>query len=248
MDKILDFKDYDSWIDEFKSLYQEDYRYKDILDDFRNDPNCQSLDIFEKEISEGVKDFINKRYTHIVYYHASATDNINSYLKNGILPSRVEDRINFARKLFNQDEYPELTNEIFAEAKNEFLKDEGYISLNEGKIYLVLDDSILKGNYASHYACYGGETLLCFANILGRYYKYELEKKLTPIIFKCIIPIELSENDFDDIARAITIKFFECMVFPKYKFSDAESVITVFSVIGPKSILGCEFPKNLDCE
>ncbi len=247
MHNTLDFKDYISWLYKFENFFKEHKDYKYILDDFKNDPDCKSLDEFSQEISEDIKNYINKRYTHIIYYHASATDNINSYLSKGILPSNVEDRIKFARKIFNQDDFPEITNNIFNKAKNEFLKDKGYISNNEGKIYFLIDDNILKENDASHYACYGGETLLCFANLLGRNYKYFLQEKLKPIILKTKIPIELLEDYFDDISRDLTIKFFECKVFPKYKLSYAQSTISISSVIKPEFIVACEFPKDLDC-
>ena len=248
MKNILDFKNYDSWIHKFNNLYQKQDDYKIILNDFINNVDCNSLDDFVENISEEIKNFLTQNYTHIIFYHASATDNINSYLNNGILPSSVENRIDFARKLFNQEEYPEITDTLFDNSKNKYLKDKNYISLSEGKIYLVLDDNILKEKGSSHYACYGGEHLLCFTNHLGLRYKNILKDKLMPVIFKCKVPIELIEESLNDITKAITVRFFECMVYPKYKFSDANSVPRISFKIEPNCILGCEFPKDLDCD
>jgi len=231
MHKTFDFKNYDSWIYIFKELFEES--------DYTNDQ-------FKIELRE----FILKRYTHVVYYHASATDNLYTYLNNGILLSSVEKRIEYARKLLNKHEYSEITDEFFNNAKNKYLKDTSYIYLNEGKIYFAIDDDALKDRGSTHYACYGGEYLLSFVNILGNKYKYELKKKLIPIILKCKISIELlqEENTIDDIVADVINKYNEITLFPSSRLSIGSSTPVITSNIGPDCILGCEFPKYLKCE
>ncbi len=59
MHNTLDFKDYISWLYKFENFFKEYKDYKYILDDFKNDPDCKSLDEFSQEISEDIKNYIN---------------------------------------------------------------------------------------------------------------------------------------------------------------------------------------------
>lgn len=242
MNNILDFKNYNSWAYDFKGLF-EVLQYDDVL------KNNISLDEFIDKSSIHIKKLIKNKYDYIVYYHGSATDNIYTYLQNGIVTSSVEDRIKYARQLFPINRYPELTEHVFNEKKNIYLKDEGYRCTNEGKIYFNIDNSFFEEPSHQYYLCYGGETLGTFVGLLGERYKSELKEKLTPVILKCIIPIKYLENDFDDIIKDIIDKFFEIIEFPKYQFSHGSSTPYICTNIKSEWIIGCEFPKyeNINC-
>lgn len=242
MNNILDLKNYNSWVYDFKGLF-ELLEYDDVL------KNKISRDEFIDKSSMHVKKLIKNKYDYIVYYHGSATHDINLYLSKGILTSSVEDRIKYARHLFPINNYPELIDSVFNEKKNIYLKDKEYLPQNEGKIYFNIDNSFFEEPSQQHYLCYGGETLGIFVGLLGERYKNELKEKLTPVIFKCIIPVKYLENDFDDIIKDIIDKFFEIIEFPKYKFSYGSSTPYICTNIRPEWIIGCEFPnyENINC-
>lgn len=237
----FDFNDYDSWIDDFKNLFK--------LFDYENVLNNIETEEFIKKALKHTKQLLKNKYEYIVFYHGSATDNIYSYIDNGILPSTVESRMNYARKLFPKKIYPEITDEIFEQNKKIYLKDESYIKLNENKIYLTLDSNFFKDSSRQHYLCYGGETLGTFIDLFGEKYKSLLKEKLDAIIVKCIVPIEYLEDVLDNIIRNIVYKFFDIVLFPQKRFDDEldDNVIYISSAVKSDWIIGFTFPKDLNC-
>jgi len=108
MENILDFNNYNSWMPTIKSIvdkYEIQYLEK------RDVEELIGIDIINH-----VFDFISKYYNDIVFYHATATNDLNSYLENGLIPMNVE-RINqYARNIFNEKDFPEITDDIFQKA------------------------------------------------------------------------------------------------------------------------------------
>jgi len=231
MDCVFDFKDSDSWLIDIQNFFE---KHNVLVDSFE----------FEDKIKEVIKQYVIKRFTHIVYYHGTATDNISSYLQNGILPSSVQNRIEYARQLLSRQEFPQITDELFNQKKNEYLQDTRYILLNEGKIYFVLDADILTEEGSTYYLCYGGEHLASFVNSLGGTYMYELRKKLKPVIFKCKVPINLLEKD-DAISTLVDdiIAFYQCE-----DFFVSSSAPYIMSKIEPECILGYEYIESIQCD
>ena len=248
---IFDFKDYNEWMHHFKKIFEE-YQYVDAIDKLKNIDGALEIkditDILGTKIINDIENHIIKNYTHIVFYHGTATDDIYSYLKDGLLPLDLEKRNNYARAIFNQEEYPDITDKVFLAVTNELSEDEDSIKLRINRIYFTLDDKLLKESSSSHYLIYGGEYLLFVAQKLGHFYPRELEKKLTPVIFKCKIPIDLINDDLFDISKEIIVRYFENMVYPDYKFPTAEFTPYVTSKLEANCIIGCEFPKDIECD
>jgi len=248
---IFDFKDYNEWMCHFKKIFEQ-YKYIDAIDKLKNIDGALDIkditDILGAEIINDIEKYIMKSYTHIVFYHGTATDDIYSYLKNGLLPLDLEKRNSYARVIFNQEEYPDITDKVFLEVTNELLEDKDGMNLRKNRIYFTLDDELLKESSSSHYLVYGGEYLLFIAQGLGRFYPRELEKKLTPVIFKCKIPIDLINDDLSDLSKGIIVRYFENMIYPDYKFPIAGFTPYITSKLEANCIIGCEFPKDIECD
>ncbi len=246
---IFDFKNYNEWMCEFKKIF-EYYDCSSLTKEFKNNNEILLIynvtDSIGKEIVDTVKGLLKNRYKYIAFYHGTATDNISSYFEKGLLPLNIEERNLYARKLFNQEEYPEITDEVFLKATKEQFKNKNSLKLRENRLYFTLDNDILKKGTSSHYLIYGGEHLLHLAQNLGSQYPRELPKKLKPLILKCRIPINLLSEYMENIANEIVVRFLENLIYPDSKFRHIDTGIYITQKLEANNIIGCEFPKNIE--
>ena len=246
---IFDFKNYNEWMREFKKVFNN-YDYSSLIKEFKSNDEILLIyhvtDSIGNDIVDTVKSLLENRYKYIAFYHGTATDNISSYFEKGLLPLNIEERNLYARKLFNQKEYPKITDELFLKATKEQFKNKDSLRLRENRLYFTLDNDVLKQRSSSHYLIYGGEHLLHLAQNLGYQYPRELPKKLTPLILKCRIPISLLSEYMENIANEIVVRFLENLIYPEFKFHPIDTGIYITQKLEADNIIGCEFPKEIE--
>ncbi|MEA2017401.1 MAG: hypothetical protein U9N59_03040 [Campylobacterota bacterium] len=244
---ILDFNNSNAWMSKIDDIFAG-YNYSPIVNKFKNSNNALTIDditsVIGNKIINSTKNYIQNTYSHVAYYHGTATNDITSYLDKGLLPLNIKERNLFARKLFNQSEYPEITDIIFNNATIEQFKDKNSLECRNEKLFLTLDDNVLKEE-SSHYLIYGGEHLLHLAQNLGYQYPKELPKKLTPLILKCKVSIKLLSEHINIITEEIIIRYFENIIYPEYKFEPLDTGICLTTKIKPEDIIGFEFPTEI---
>lgn len=249
MENILDFNNYNSWMPTIKSIVDK-YEIQYLVNKFENyDKYLEKRDVEELigiDIINHVFDFISKYYNGIVFYHATATNDLNSYLENGLIPMNVE-RINqYARNIFNEKDFPEITDDIFQKAL-----DKQDTERREGIICFVFDKNESFEEDSSHYLIYGSEYVMHISQHLGKsvnqYPKY-LENKLTSTLFKC----KISTSDLDDeiiksISDNILVRYFENIIYPNEKLPVVYINPYLEKRLDSKNIISYEHPTDIKC-
>jgi len=249
MEKVLDFKDYHSWMPIIKNIADK-YDNQQLIDKFKNhDTYLEIYDIKElvgESIINEVFDFISEYYSDIVFYHATATNDLNSYLENGLIPMNVERMNQYARDIFNEKDFPEINNEIFQKAL-----DAQNIERRKGIICFAFDKDELLEDNSSHYLIYGSEYVMNISQYLGteanEYPKY-LEEKLTPTILKCkISTTDLDKEIIKSISDNIIIRYFENIIYTNEKLPVIYINPYLEKALDSKNILDYEHPTNIKC-
>lgn len=243
LDNFLDFKSYNEWIPKFKTVFDK-YNHTNLINTFKNSNSFISIEDIRNEYSEDIFDevnlFLRRNYKYVILYHGTATNDINSFLENGVMLGNIDRIVNLAKTL-----YPEVENERFDIVIEEFRRDKNYIKSNEGKIYFCLDDNLLKEK-DSHYLLFGSETLFCLLQNVDVKLASNLKEKLKPLILKCMIEFKnLKEWDLIKLVENITVKYFENLIYSNEKFSISEFTPFITSTVSSDFILGLEFPKNI---
>ncbi len=258
MNSVLDFKDYDSWMPNLNPIIDK-YDINPLVDKFKESTHCLEFynieELLGEEILNELQSFLLNEYKFIVFYHATATNNIESFYNNGFLVMNIERQNKFLRDIFNQNDFPEITDEKFdnicKKVKDEILGESG-IGLRKNKIFFCLDDQHLIDNEsANHYLVYGSEYNLIFAQHLStnwRDYPEYLEEKLKSTLFKCKIPTKLIlEEDLKSCFDAIIVRYFENIIYPDDFKYDIWSCIEIYENLNPSYIISHTHPKNLRC-
>jgi len=258
MENILDFKNYTSWMPRFYNIVDK-YNIQPLIDEFKESKQC--LDFYDikeligEEIITELQSFLLNEYQSIVFYHATATNNIDTYYNNGLLLMDTERQNKFIRNIFNEKEFPELTDEKFnyfcKKIKNEVFKETG-LKIRKNKIYLCLDDShLIENESANHYLVYGSEYNLIFSQHLStnpRDYPKYLEKKLKSTLFKCKVPVNLIlKDDLTSCFNSIIVRYFENIIYPDEANHDIWSCIEIYENLDSSHILSHIHPENLKC-
>ncbi len=253
MEKIFDYENPNLWSKHIKQIMDK-YLNKKILDKLLNISNdddnryIEIKDIYEftsDSIFSDVSEYVKQNNCFVKLYHATATDDIESYLKNGLYVLKSEEKNKYARQLFNQEAFPALTDEKFNIAINEHLNYLG-MNLRENRIsFMTHKEHLLKNE--THYLIYGSEYIFILAQRLGYRYESFLRDKLKPTLLTCKIPFDLLNDDFISMTISnIIVKYIENIIYPEeiYK-NDAEIYIT--SNLEAKNIIKYEHPKNIIC-
>lgn len=252
MEKIFDYENPNLWSNHIKEIMDK-YLSEEILDNLLNISNDDNRyieieDIYEftsDSIFSDVSEYLKQNNCFVKLYHATATDNIESYLKNGLCVLKSEEKNKYARQLFNQEAFPALTDEKFNIAINEHLNYLG-MNLRENRIsFMTHKEHLLKNE--THYLIYGSEYIFILAQRLGYPYESFLRDKLKPTLLTCKIPFDLLNDDFISMTISnIIVKYIENIIYPEeiYK-NDAEIYIT--SNLEAKNIIKYEHPKNIIC-
>lgn len=245
MNNLLDFKNYNEWVSNFKIVFDK-FNHENFVLRFKNSDCSIEINDIKKEYGEEifieVRNFFIKNYNFIVLYHGTTTNNVNSFLDNGLLLGNFDRIVKFAKDL-----YPDINEKEFDIAINKFKKDTQYIQSNEGKIYFSLDDDLLKKR-DSTFLVFGSETLFCLLQEFDVIYAQQLKKKLKPLILKCKVDIKkLNTNDIDFFIHNITIRYLENLIYPNEKFGFLEFTPYITTKLTADSILGLEFPQNIKC-
>jgi len=196
---ILVWRDSADWNDAVKRLLT-DCLPKDIKTAIESDPEeylyyyarwCEDRNIQWQngnelpgchELLEGIE----RTYPKIRMFHACRTDDINSYLKDGLLTLDPKEWIQKAKNIFISDRFPHITAEHINSAAKE-IANQG----REKKICLSFDDiNLIK--HTPDYFKYGSESLRIIASHLPRIGSENCMEFLrtigTPTIFVCDIP------------------------------------------------------------
>lgn len=197
---ILDLDDLATWDNNYNKFIKNDPYWSVIV----NAISSESNDEFNK-IKQGLENsieyvdssellslrqrcstYFKGIYTHVVAYHACRPTNIESYLKEGIIPTNTEKLIEKAKSFFN-DEY----------AVSKAVEDIGTEYLNHGSdtIGFFISQTGSLESSCSHYLKYGSELFQCIANRLGEWAVQRLSNQGTPTLLQCSLPISWL-NDF----------------------------------------------------
>lgn len=232
MKKYLDEKDIKSLL----IMSTEDNRYIEIEDIY---------ELSSEEIFCDIERYLNENDCYILLYHATATNNIESFLEKGLCKLNPSEKNKYARELFNQEEFPELTDEIFEKALEEHMK---YITmkLREDRISFMTNKKHLLEN-ENHYLVYGSEYIFILSQKLGYTYKSVLREKLKPTLLTCKVPINQLNHDFQEMTIInIIVKYIENLIYPNEIYeNDAE--IYIHSNLDAKHIVKYEHPENVTC-
>lgn len=202
--------------------------------------------IGEEPINE-IFDFIFEYYEYIVFYHATATDNLDSYIKNGLLPMDVNTMNQYTRNIFNAKDFPEITDQVFQKTL-----DAQDIERREGIICFAFDKEELLEESSSHYLVYGSEYVLCIAQHLeetGNKYPKYLEEKLTPTIFKCKINInDLVNETIQSISENLLVRYLEYIIYSDEKLEVIYINPYLEKQLASNHIISYEHPKDIRCD
>lgn len=260
MNKIFDYENPALWSKHIKQIMNK-YLNEQILSELlilSNEENryIEIEDIYEfisNSIFNDVLEYVKQNNCFVKLYHATATDNIESYLKNGLCVLKSEEKNKYARQLFNQESFPDLTNEKFNIAIKEHLDYLGMKYRGNRISFMTHKEHLLKNE--THYLIYGSEYVFILAQRLGYEYKYFLKDKLKPTLLTCQVPFELLDDHFKSMTISnIIVKYIENIIYPEeiYKENnnnyrnDAEIYIT--ANLEAKNIIKYEHPEDVICK
>lgn len=189
-----------------------------------------------RELQEG----INLKYQKIRLFHACRTDDIDSYLNNGLLGVDLSDVTNNAKKIFISDRFPWITTKHIEHAAKD-IQNQG----REDKIYLFLDEICLIRD-RSDYLRYGSESLRIIASRLQKKNEKNCEEYLRtlgkPTIFVCDIPLlKISPKT----VFHIIVDLIKWTVNYPYDTATIDCSITFKSLIPPEFIVSYYHPVEI---
>ena len=257
MEKIFNFDNPNEWCSHIESIMKKyiDVKIEKELLVTSNEEN-RFIDIDDiytfttNSIFNDIENFIVNNNSYIKLYHATATNGIQSYLEHGLCTLNSYEKNKYARKLFNQKEFPELTEENFNIAIEEHLNYLG-MEFREQRISFMTNKVHLLEN-ETQYLVYGSEYIFILAQRLGSKYKYFLKNKLKSTLLTCKVPIELLNSSFREmLIQNIIVKYVENIIYPEeiykkdnYNYrNDAE--IYINTNLEAKYIMEVEHPKNI---
>jgi len=204
MEKIFDFESPNFWsshIELIMNNYIDDIVIQELREISTNDNKYIEIeDIYEltsKNIFNDVLEFTKENTCYIKLYHGTAIKNIESFLEYGLLVLSSDEKNKYIRELFNQKEFPELTDDIL---NNEIEKHLDFLGMKvrENRISFMTNKKHLLQN-ETHYLVYGSEYVFILAQRLGYEYKKFLEDNLKSTILTCKVPLKLLNDDFIEI-------------------------------------------------
>ncbi len=259
MEKIFNFENPDIWSHHIESImknYIDDENINKLLKISNEDNRYIEIeDIYEfttNNIFTDIEEYIKQHDCYIILYHGTATNNIESYLKSGLYILNSDEKNKYIRELFNQKEFPELTDDKLNTAIKEHLDYLGMEYREERISFMTHKQHLLENE--THYLVYGSEYVLILAQRLGTQYTSFLKEKLKPTLLICKVPLELLDNDFMEmVIKNIIVKYVENIIYPEeiykkdnYNYrNDAEIYIT--KNLEAKYIMNYEHPKNIIC-
>lgn len=178
----------------------------------------------------------------VVAYHATRTEDLVSFFRDGIVPLDVPKANKLFEEKFLCDQFPEVTKLHVSEAI-ESMK----IETREGKSYFGLDDAFLLKS-CGHYLIYGSEYRLALATRLatltGNSYRDIFRTSGTPTMFKCNIPWELMSFH---TAKAVQRKLSWLHVFQSVdsRVDEIDFAITLSEPLPSQRIVDHYFPSSV---
>ncbi len=248
MEKIFNFENPNLWSHHTESImnkYIDERILKELFELANKDYRCIEIeDIYKfttNNIFTDIEEYIRQNNCYIILYHGTATNSIKSYLDKGLYILNSDEKNKYARELFNQQEFPELTDDKFNTAIKEHLNYLG-MEYREKRISFMTHKQHLLEN-ETHYLVYGSEYIFILAQRLG--YQSILKQKLKPTLLTCKVPLKLLNNEFMEmVITNIIVKYVENIIYPEeiYK-NDAE--IYINSNLEARYIIKYEHPKNI---
>lgn len=234
---ILIWRDPADWNDAFKKLLKdclpkkikkaiernpEEYFYYDTEWSEELDIQCQNGNELPgcHELIEGFE----RMYPRIRMFHACRTDDISSYLKNGLQIFDPKELYKRAQNIFISGRFPNITEDHINTAAKA-IANQG----RENKICLSLDDINLKES-TPDYFIYGSESLRIIAsrlqNMTGENCMEFLRNVGIPTIFVCDIPVYLIKKQ--TLFHLVTELIRWTISYP-YKIGEEESIDFIFT-------------------
>lgn len=164
-------------------------------------------------------------YSSIRMFHACRTDDVESYLLEGLRPLDTKHQLGRAKALFLTNQFPKLREEDLLKETNE-LATQG----RENRLCLVADDANLI-SYAGHYLIYGSEFLAALSSRLDSYKGTDCLSFLRtigiPTMFVCDIPI--SSVPEPQLANFLVELIVRAVETPAYVAGDIPSIDFTFT-------------------
>lgn len=168
----------------------------------------------DTDIKEVTAERLQNEFQYFRAAHATRTDDLSQFYKNGLKilrASTIEDR---ARVLFLNGRFPEATEHLLQKAIDDI--DARNLSCGrEGRLYFCAVEENLFTRYGSagHYLIYGSEYLYCIGTRVAPHFSARkiLSEIGRPTLFVCDIPF--------DLMRHATVKEFAGMIL-EYLFCE----------------------------
>ncbi len=160
---------------------------------------------------------IKAHWSHIRVYHACSPQNVETYYRNGIVPSSIKKLDEYAKKILCQYADPATISIILKYMHCHY--DEA-----DERVFVAIDKNHLR-TFCGHHLLFGSEYFLCCAMILGTMtgkLKDILEhiktKTITmPTLLSCDVPMEYVPTDvINEISAIILAEGFRMLMSPMY--------------------------------
>jgi len=188
---------------------------------------------------------LQNKFSGVRCYHCCRPPDVRSYLKNGIMPLRIQSAIEFARRVFVFESTQPVTEEVFNSAVNEVETD-----TRDGISYFGIDDRTLLRD-GGHYLLYGSEYVCGIAATLTRFqfgaydYRQLLKNYGIPTVFTCNIPFQLiREGTLLELSRVIICDLFGPESEDPF-VREIDFTISISSPLGPQYIAGYYHPTRI---
>ncbi|MDD5321307.1 MAG: hypothetical protein PHD43_11970 [Methylococcales bacterium] len=217
-----------------------EYVYSDDLDWLDDVVSLETGE--ESNIRELFAGLLVSEYSHIKAFHATRTESTNSFYERGLIPLVHEDIEIKARQIFNNKDFPEISDDKLNKAIEDSRQYEG------GKVYFQLNKDFLinPDHGADHYLKYGSEYLQSIAANLSNYstcYKDKLSNNGEPVIFECDIPLGIIDFEYIKALAGVVLSeiFYEILDECSEKdfiLEDRDFSLAITQTLSPSHIVG----------
>ena len=184
-----------------------------------------------------LSDRLLQHYGAIRACHGTSTRSLDAFYEQGLRPLNIEEVHEMARRIFLNDQFPELSEANLQKAIEAVGPE-----TREGHIYFEANEWFLK-EMCGHYMLYGSEYLVALAAHLGRNrnYRRALKGRYPPTLLICDVPLKhlRPETVAEFAGMALQSVFQELLDGPTYEPSKWRGAAFSIQVpLDPSSIVG----------
>lgn len=182
---------------------------------------------------------LSTHFSHIRAVHGSRTDDVGSFLREGLRPLDIAQMNESAADIFLSGGYPELEEQDLAQAIEKMRTQDG--DSRGGRVFFEANERHLV-EHCGHYMLYGSEYLIGVAARLkgnGRDYRRVLKERGQPVLFRCDVPMEMLPNGILSEFAGSALEFiFERKLNPDYQeFVYRGAGFPIYQALAPEFIV-----------